>query len=175
MAVSQMAMVAVMSMTPLYMRDQGQAELSTLVIAVHVFGMFGLSPLIGRWADRHGRIKALKRGALILGIGSLAAVIAGYVPALVFLGLFLVGVGWNFAFIAGSALLTESLPRRFEREFQLQPRALETIFPSRIKTLPCRSPFSGSTIVTLRRMRVSSAPAAGTVPRNTRIDNNRRA
>ena len=29
MAVSQMAMVAVMSMTPLYMRDQGQAELST--------------------------------------------------------------------------------------------------------------------------------------------------
>jgi len=110
MAVSQMAMVAVMSMTPLYMRDQGQAELSTLVIAVHVFGMFGLSPLIGRWADRHGRIKALKGGAVILGMGSLASVIAGYVPALVFLGLFLVGVGWNFAFIAGSALLTESLP-----------------------------------------------------------------
>jgi MFS family permease len=110
MAVSQMAMVAVMSMTPLYMRDQGQAELSTLVIAVHVFGMFGLSPLIGRWADRHGRIKALKRGALILGTGALVSVIAGYVPALVFFGLFLVGVGWNFAFIAGSALLTESLP-----------------------------------------------------------------
>jgi len=110
MAVSQMAMVAVMAMTPLHMRDHGQAELSTLVIAAHVFGMFGLAPLIGRWADRYGRISSLKVGAVILGTGATAAVIAGYVPSLVFIGLFLVGVGWNFAFIAGSALLTESLP-----------------------------------------------------------------
>ena len=110
MAVSQMAMVAIMAMTPLHMRDHGHAELSTLVIAAHVFGMFGLAPLIGRWADRHGRIKALKVGAVILGTGAIAAVIAGYVPSLVFIGLFLVGVGWNFAFISGSALLTESLP-----------------------------------------------------------------
>jgi len=110
MAISQMAMVAVMAMTPLHMRDHGHAELSTLVIAAHVFGMFGLAPLIGRWADRHGRINSLKVGAVILGIGAMAAVIAGYVPSLVFVGLFLVGVGWNFAFVAGSALLTESLP-----------------------------------------------------------------
>ena len=110
MAVSQMAMVAIMAMTPLHMRDHGHAELSTLVIAAHVFGMFGLAPLIGRWADRNGRIKALKVGAVILGTGAITAVIAGYVPSLVFIGLFLVGVGWNFAFISGSALLTESLP-----------------------------------------------------------------
>lgn len=110
MAVSQMAMVAIMAMTPLHMRDHGHAELSTLVIAAHVFGMFGLAPLIGRWADRNGRIKALKVGAVVLGTGAITAVIAGYVPSLVFIGLFLVGVGWNFAFIAGSALLTESLP-----------------------------------------------------------------
>ena len=111
MAVSQMAMVAIMAMTPLHMKDHGQAELSTLVIAVHVFGMFGLAPLIGRWADRNGRIKALKVGAVVLGVGALVTVVAGYVPSLVFLGLFLVGVGWNFAFIAGSALLTESVPK----------------------------------------------------------------
>ncbi len=109
MAVSQMAMVAVMSMTPLHMRDHGHAELSTLVIAAHVFGMFGLAPLIGRWADRQGRIKALKVGAVVLGVGATTAVIAGYLPILVFIGLFLIGVGWNFAFIAGSALLTESI------------------------------------------------------------------
>ena len=111
MAVSQMAMVAIMAMTPLHMKDHGQAELSTLVIAVHVFGMFGLAPLIGRWADRNGRVKAIKVGAVVLGGGALVAVIAGYVPSLVFLGLFLVGVGWNFAFISGSALLTESVPK----------------------------------------------------------------
>jgi len=36
-------------------------------------------------------------------------VVAGYVPALMFIGLFLLGVGWSVALIAGSALLTESL------------------------------------------------------------------
>jgi MFS family permease len=105
-----MAMVAVMTMTPLHMKDYGHAELSTLVIAAHVLGMFGLAPLIGRWADRWGRIKALRVGAIVLGIGTISAVAAGYVPALMFLGLFLLGLGWNFAFIAGSALLTESVP-----------------------------------------------------------------
>ena len=49
-------------------------------------------------------------GAVILGSGTFAAVVAGYVPWLIFVGLFLLGVGWNFAFISGSALLTESLP-----------------------------------------------------------------
>ena len=110
MAVSQMAMVAVMTMTPLHMKDHGHAELSTIVIAVHVFGMFGLAPLIGRWADRIGRIRAVQLGAVILGAGTVSAVIAGYVPALMFVGLFLLGVGWSVALIAGSALLTESLP-----------------------------------------------------------------
>lgn len=110
MALSQMAMVAVMTMTPLHMRDHGQAELSTLVISLHVFGMFGLSPLVGRWADRFGRIQALGVGGVVIGVGTLAAVIGGYVPGLIFLGLFLLGLGWSFALISGSALLTESVP-----------------------------------------------------------------
>lgn len=110
MAVSQMAMVAVMTMTPLHMKDHGHADLSTLVIAVHVLGMFGLAPLIGRWADAFGRIRSVQAGALILAAGTVSAVVAGYVPALMFVGLFLLGVGWSVALIAGSALLTESLP-----------------------------------------------------------------
>lgn len=112
MAVSQMAMVAVMTMTPLRMRDHGHADLSLLVLSAHVFGMFGFAPLIGILADRYGRIRSLKVGAVVLGSGTVAAVVAGYVPGLVFVGLFLLGVGWNFAFIAGSALLTESLPAK---------------------------------------------------------------
>ena len=112
MAVSQMAMVAVMTMTPLHMKDHGHAELSTIVIAVHVLGMFGLAPLIGRWADRVGRLRAVQAGALVLGAGTVAAVVAGYVPALVFAGLFLLGLGWSVALISGSALLTESLPEQ---------------------------------------------------------------
>lgn len=118
MAVSQMAMVAVMTMTPLHMRDHGQADLSTLVISAHVLGMFGLSPLIGRWADRFGRVRVLGLGAVILGLGTVSAVIAGYVPTMMFTGLFLLGVGWSFALIAGSALLTESLPNSARVEAQ---------------------------------------------------------
>lgn len=110
MAVSQMAMVAVMTMTPLHMRDHGHADLSTLVISAHVLGMFGLSPLIGRWADKVGRVRTIALGAAILGLGTVASVAAGYVPVLMFVGLFLLGLGWSFALIAGSALLTESLP-----------------------------------------------------------------
>jgi MFS family permease len=110
MAVSQMAMVAVMTMTPLHMRDHGHAELSTLVISMHVLGMFGLSPLIGGWADRFGRIRSVVAGAAILGVGTVSCVVAGYIPGLLFAGLFLLGLGWSFALIAGSALLTESLP-----------------------------------------------------------------
>jgi len=110
MAVSQMAMVAVMTMTPLHMRDHGHADLSTLVIAVHVLGMYGLSPLVGRWADRFGRVRMLIVGAAILAFGTVSAVVAGYVPGMVFVGLFLLGLGWSFALITGSALLTESLP-----------------------------------------------------------------
>jgi MFS family permease len=110
MAVSQMAMVAVMTMTPLHMRDHGHADLSTLVIAVHVLGMFGLSPLVGRWADKFGRVKTVAFGASVLAMGTITAVVSGYVPLLAFVGLFLLGLGWSFALIAGSALLTESLP-----------------------------------------------------------------
>jgi MFS family permease len=72
--------------------------------------MFGLAPLIGRWADRLGRLKVLSVGAGILAMGTVVAVVAGYLPSLVFVGLFLLGVGWSFALIGGSALLTESLP-----------------------------------------------------------------
>ncbi len=110
MAVSQMAMVAVMTMTPLHMRDHGHADLSTLVISVHVLGMYGLSPLVGRWADRFGRLPMLILGATVLATGTVISVGAGYVPSLMFAGLFLLGLGWSFALIAGSALLTESLP-----------------------------------------------------------------
>lgn len=109
MALSQMAMVAVMTMTPLHMRDHGHADLSTLVISAHVLGMFGLAPLVGIWADRVGRVKTVALGAAILAFGTISAVIAGYVPALMFVGLFLLGLGWSFALIAGSALLTSSL------------------------------------------------------------------
>jgi len=110
LAVSQAAMVAVMTMTPLHMRDHGQAGLSGIVIAVHILGMYGFSPLVGRYADRIGASKTIRNGALVLAAGVVSSVVAGYQPSLIFLGLFLLGLGWSFGLIAGSALLTASVP-----------------------------------------------------------------
>ncbi|HET9600480.1 MAG TPA: MFS transporter [Acidimicrobiales bacterium] len=112
MVVSQTCMVAVMTMTPLHMKDHGQADLSALVIAVHILGMYGLAPLVGVTADRVGRIRVIQVGAAILGAGTLISVLAGYHAVLIFVGLFLLGLGWSCGLIGGSTLLTESVPVR---------------------------------------------------------------
>jgi hypothetical protein len=57
-------------------------------------------------------------GAIVLGAGTIAAVVAGYVPALIFIGLFLLGLGWNLGLIAGTTLLTASVPREARVEAQ---------------------------------------------------------
>ena len=110
MAGSQAAMVAVMTMTPPHMKDHGHAGLSALVIAVHILGMFGFAPFVGMFVDRFGPIRAVEVGAVVLGTGTFASVVAGYVPALMFVGLFLLGLGWNIGLIAGTTLLTGAVP-----------------------------------------------------------------
>lgn len=109
MALSQAAMVAVMTMTPPHMDDHGHGNLSAVVIAVHILGMFGLAPLVGRFVERAGTVIAIQVGAVVLGVGTIATVIAGYVPVLMFVGLFLLGLGWNIGLIGGSTLLTTSI------------------------------------------------------------------
>ena len=118
MAGSQAAMVGVMTMTPPHMNDHGHDDLSALVIAVHILGMFGLAPLVGRFVDRVGAVKAIQFGAVVLGSGTVAAVIAGYVPAMIFIGLFLLGLGWNLGLIGGTTLLTASVPQHARVEAQ---------------------------------------------------------
>ncbi|HEX6659170.1 MAG TPA: MFS transporter [Ilumatobacter sp.] len=110
MATSQAAMVGVMTMTPPHMKDHGQADLSAVVIAVHIFGMFGLAPFVGRYVRRVGAVRAIEVGAVVLAAGTVAAVVAGYVPTLIFVGLFLLGLGWSLGLIAGTTLLTASVP-----------------------------------------------------------------
>lgn len=110
MAGSQAAMVAVMTMTPPHMKDHGHADLSAFVIALHILGMFGFAPIIGRVVDRRGGVRTAQWGAIILGAGTLISVIAGYVPVLMFVGLLLLGIGWSVGLIAGTTLITASVP-----------------------------------------------------------------
>lgn len=118
MAVSQATMVGVMTMTPPHMADHGHADLSALVIALHIVGMYGLAPWVGRFVDRVGTVRSVQIAAVMLGLSTITVQIAGYVPALMFVGLFFLGVGWNIGLIAGTALLTSSVPAHARVEAQ---------------------------------------------------------
>jgi MFS family permease len=108
--VSQVTMVSVMTMTPLHMRDHGHEAISQYVIALHVGGMYAFSPLVGRFADRRGRLPAIRIAGCTLLAACVLAALAADVPAAMFAALWALGLGWSFGLIAGSALLTESVP-----------------------------------------------------------------
>jgi len=100
------------------MKDHDHADLSAFVIAVHILGMYGLAPLVGRYVDRFGAVRSIQVGAVVLGAGTVATVVAGYVPALMFVGLFFLGLGWNIGLIGGTTLLTASVPAGSRVEVQ---------------------------------------------------------
>jgi MFS family permease len=112
MVITQLVMVAIMTMTPVHMKDHGHAVGATgLVIAAHIAGMYLPSPISGMLVDRFGgRLLALASGATLL----LAGVLAATVPAASVVGLALalavLGVGWNFGLVAGTAILTDAVP-----------------------------------------------------------------
>ncbi|HDH25585.1 MAG TPA: MFS transporter, partial [Actinobacteria bacterium] len=107
----QVVMVLIMTMTPIYIRSAGQSlGIVGLVISAHTLGMFALSPITGWLADRLGRIQVVLGGdALLLIAGVLAAFAAGSDRVLLVGSLFLLGLGWNFGFVAGSALVIEDV------------------------------------------------------------------
>ena len=111
MSLSQAAMVAIMTMTPVHMRDHQQTEhLRGPVIVLHVVGMYLFAPLVGRLVDRWGRIQVIMTGALTLILATAVSAAAGHNSALLFLGLYLLGLGWSGGMIGGTALMNESVP-----------------------------------------------------------------
>jgi MFS family permease len=111
LAVSNLVMVAVMTMAPVHLHHHGVGlGMIGFVISLHIAGMFGPAPLSGWLTDRvGGRAAALVAGVLLAGSGALAAAGAGSVPVLA-VALVLLGIGWNVGLIAGSALLTADVP-----------------------------------------------------------------
>jgi len=109
MVVGQSVMVLVMSVTSLHMHhhNHGLDDVS-LVIMAHTLGMYGLSIVNGALIDRLGRKVAIGAGAALLIAGSLLAPVS-LMTAWLALALFLVGLGWNFCYIAGSSLLSDAL------------------------------------------------------------------
>lgn len=109
MVIGQTVMVLVMTVTSLHMHhnNHGLGAVS-LVIMAHTLGMFGFSIVNGTLTDRIGRGAAIGAGALLLVGGSLVAPISAATPWLA-LALFLIGLGWNLCYVAGSSLLSDLL------------------------------------------------------------------
>ncbi len=112
MAVTQLVMAAIMTMTPIHMHAHGHGTAATgLVIAIHVAAMYLPSPLTGWLADRYGRLPvASTSGITLLAAGILAATAPDDSVALLSLALALLGLGWNLGLVAGTAIITDTVP-----------------------------------------------------------------
>ncbi len=108
-ALAQAVMIMLMGITALYMRDLGHSlgDIS-VVFSAHTLGMFAFAPVSGSLSDRLGRGPVMIAGGLVI---ILSGIIAPASPAVmvIAIGLFLLGLGWSFAFVAGSALLSDQL------------------------------------------------------------------
>ncbi len=107
MVVGHIVMVGVMTMTPLHLRDgDHELEIIGFVISLHIIGMYACAPVVGWLTDHLGPLIVLATGGLILFIGSEMASRTNPEDSLgIFIGLFLIGLGWNFGLISSSALL----------------------------------------------------------------------
>lgn len=112
MVATQLAMVAVMTGTPIHMRDHGHGLGATgLVIGLHIAAMFLPSPLTGRLADRYGsRPVIVAGGASLLAAGLIGAAVPGESMAGLSVALVLLGLGWNLGLLGGTTLLTGAVP-----------------------------------------------------------------
>lgn len=115
MAVGHMVMVGIMAMTPVHIRGAGHDAAHTLrvvgvVLSFHIAGMYALSPVFGWLTDRLGRRLVIGTGIALLLTACVLAGTAGHQPARLATGLMILGMGWSATTVAGSTLLSESVP-----------------------------------------------------------------
>jgi len=97
-----------MTSTPLAMRACGHPYGdATFVISSHVVAMFAPSFFTGGLIKRFGPVPVMLAGAA-LNVGSIAMALAGAEVSHFWWALVLLGVGWNFLYIGGTTLLTET-------------------------------------------------------------------
>ncbi|WP_433216600.1 MFS transporter [Dactylosporangium sp. CS-047395] len=114
-AVGHVVMVGVMSMTPVhigeYVHDHGDLlRVVGLVISIHITGMYAFAPVVGLLTDRLGRRPVIAGGIVVLLAACALAGTAGHDTWRLSIGLALLGLGWNGTMVAGSTLLSESVP-----------------------------------------------------------------
>lgn len=107
---SHIVMVAIMTMTPIHMQGAGCGlSLVGMVISFHVAAMYLPSLITGLLVDKIGRIFMAVASGITLSIaGILAAFTPGDAVLSLTIALVLLGLGWNFGLISGTAIIIDS-------------------------------------------------------------------
>ncbi|MGE5702993.1 MAG: MFS transporter [Clostridia bacterium] len=110
MVLTQVVMVAIMTMTPIHMKQHGHGLSEVgLVIGFHIGAMYLPSLVTGILVDKIGRtFMSIASGATLLAAGILAAVAPADSMLLLITALVLLGLGWNFGLISGTALIVDA-------------------------------------------------------------------
>ena len=96
-----------MTSTPLAMRAHDHHfNSAAFVLEWHVVGMYGPSFFTGSLIQKFGVLKVILTGIALL-FGAVLCALAGTGVINFWLALFVLGVGWNFMYVGGSALLSE--------------------------------------------------------------------
>ena len=105
-------MVALMTLTGAVVVDHHHHAADNVfpIIGAHVVGMFGLIIFVGDLVDRFGRTVSLAGGLLLMAVSSISLLWVTGVVA-VGIALFVLGLGWNFSFVAATAVLSDSTRR----------------------------------------------------------------
>ena len=118
--ITQFVMVAIMTMTPIHIQHSGHdLSVTGIVIGAHVAAMFLPSPLSGWLVDRFGRRPIATASAVtLLAAGVLAAWAPSASVITLAVALILLGLGWSFGLVTGSAMITDAVPLDFRARTQ---------------------------------------------------------
>lgn len=110
LVLSHVVMVAIMTMTPVHMERAGSGlSLIGLVISMHVAAMYLPSLVTGILVDKIGRTWMVVASGVTLAIaGFLAAYTPGDAMVSISIALILLGLGWNFGLISGTAMIIDA-------------------------------------------------------------------
>ncbi|HDW3053318.1 TPA: MFS transporter [Bacillus cereus] len=110
MILTQIVMVAIMTMTPVHMGHHGHGLSAVgLVIGFHVGAMYLPSLITGMLIDKIGRTTmSIAGGVILLAAGVIAAIAPSDSLLLLIVALSLLGLGWNLGLISGTAQIVDS-------------------------------------------------------------------